>query len=87
MPHLAAGVDWRERAEPYRKAIEARLMETVLPGLSDVVVSSRLMTPLDFRDRYLSPFGAGFGLEPILTQSAYLRPQNKSHWLDNLSSS
>ncbi len=84
VPHLAANVDWREKAEPYRQAIEARLMETVLPGLRDEVVSSRLMTPLDFKDRYLSPFGAGFGLEPILTQSAYLRPQNKSPWLDNL---
>ncbi len=84
VPHLASGTDWRVKAEPYRRAIEQRLSETVLPGLAAEVVSSRMMTPLDFESRYLSPFGAGFGLEPILTQSAYLRPQNKSHWLDNL---
>jgi phytoene desaturase len=42
------------------------------------------MTPLDFRDRFLAPSGAAFGMEPILTQSAYFRPHNKSHWLKNL---
>ncbi len=28
--------------------------------------------------------GAAFGMEPILSQSAYFRPQNRSHWLKNL---
>ena len=48
VPHLASGTDWGAMAEPYRKAVEARLMETVLPGLSDEIVTSRMMTPLDF---------------------------------------
>jgi phytoene desaturase len=34
VPHLDdAGTDWSERAEPYRKKIEAYLERTVLPGL------------------------------------------------------
>ncbi|MCA3563458.1 MAG: phytoene desaturase [Methylocystis sp.] len=84
VPHLAADVDWTTKAEPYRRAVEARLMETILPGLKDDIVTSKVMTPLDFQSRFLSPHGAGFGMEPILSQSAYFRPQNKSHWLENL---
>jgi phytoene desaturase len=84
VPHLAANVDWTTQAEPYRQAVEARLMETLLPGLKDEIVTSKVMTPLDFKSRFLSPWGAGFGMEPILSQSAYFRPQNKSHWLENL---
>jgi phytoene desaturase len=84
VPHLAANVDWTTQAEPYRQAVEARLTETLLPGLKDEIVTSKVMTPLDFKSRFLSPWGAGFGMEPILSQSAYFRPQNKSHWLENL---
>jgi len=60
------------------------LSSTVLPGLEDEVVSSRLMTPLDFRDRLSSFQGAAFGLEPILTQSAWFRPHNRSEDIDGL---
>ena len=84
VPHQASGVDWRERAEPYRRAIARHLGETMLPGLDDNVVSSRLMTPLDFEDRLLSLRGAAFGLEPILTQSAWFRPHNRSEEIDRL---
>ena len=42
------------------------------------------MTPLDFRDRLNSHKGAAFGLEPILTQSAWFRPHNRSHEIDRL---
>jgi phytoene desaturase len=78
VPHLGGETDWATAAEPYRAAIAAHLGATVLPGLADHIVSSRMMTPLDFRDRLLSVRGAAFGLEPILTQSAWFRPHNKS---------
>jgi phytoene desaturase len=78
VPHLGGDTDWATAAEPYRAAIAAHLGATVLPGLADHIVSSRMMTPLDFRDRLLSVRGAAFGLEPILTQSAWFRPHNKS---------
>jgi phytoene desaturase len=55
-----------------------------LPGLADEVVSSRLMTPDDFQDRLLSYRGAAFGLEPILTQSAWFRPHNRSEEVGRL---
>lgn len=84
VPHLDAGVDWGDRAEPYRKAIERHLEATVLPGLGQHIVASRLMTPQHFRDDLLSVRGAAFGLEPVLTQSAWFRPHNKSEDVEGL---
>ena len=78
VPHLDADVDWTERAEPYRQAIEQRLEETVLPGLKDQVVTSRVTTPLDFQTRYHAFKGAAFSLAPTLIQSGWFRPNNRS---------
>jgi phytoene desaturase len=50
----------------------------MLPGLSDAIVSSRVMTPLDFQADLHAHLGAAFGMEPILTQSAWFRPHNRS---------
>lgn len=84
VPHLQSGVDWSVRAELYRRRIEQRLSETILPGLAEEVVTSRLLTPQDFQDRLSSYRGAAFGLEPILTQSAWFRPHNRSEEVDRL---
>jgi phytoene desaturase len=84
VPHLGAGIDWREQAEPYRKAIAEVLDRVALPGFEQHIVTSRLMTPQDFQDRLLSYKGAAFGPEPLFTQSAWFRPQNKSEDVDRL---
>ncbi len=84
VPHLESGTDWQAVAEPYRKAIEARLQERLLPGLASEIVTSRLLTPQDFQDRLSSYRGAAFGLEPVLTQSAWFRPHNRSEEVDGL---
>lgn len=78
VPHLESGVDWSSEAEPYRRRIAQALAATVLPGLDQEVVTSRMLTPQDFQDRLSSYRGAAFGLEPILTQSAWFRPHNRS---------
>ncbi len=49
-----------------------------MPGLSRHIVTQRVLTPLDFRDRLLSLNGAAFSLEPQLFQSAWFRPHNLS---------
>jgi phytoene desaturase len=82
--HLDSGTDWGAKAEGYRQAIEQALERTVLPGLGNHVVSSRIMTPQDFHDRLLSYKGAAFGLEPLLMQSAWFRPHNRSEDIDRL---
>jgi phytoene desaturase len=84
VPHLESGTDWSSVAETYRKAIEARLQDKLLPGLADEIVTSRLLTPQDFQDRLSSFRGAAFGLEPVLTQSAWFRPHNRSEEVDRL---
>lgn len=84
VPHMGSGTNWQERAEPYRKSIEQRLQETLLPDLKNQIVSSRMLTPQDFQDRLSSFRGAAFGLEPVLTQSAWFRPHNRSEEVKHL---
>jgi phytoene desaturase len=84
VPHLDSGVDWTEAAEGYRARIARYLAATVLPGLEQQVVSSRLLTPMDFRERLFSVKGAAFSLEPVLTQTAWFRPHNRSEDVEGL---
>lgn len=84
VPNLKGDADWESVAEQYRDKIAAELEATLLPDLSKHIVSSRISTPLDFRDRLLSWQGAAFSLQPNLFQSAWFRPHNKSEELDNL---
>ena len=84
VPHLESGIDWRTEAEPYRRKVSRYLSETVLPELEAHLVTSRMLTPQDFRDDYLSLKGAAFGPEPVLTQSAYFRPHNASEDVEHL---
>ena len=84
MPHLASGTDWTATAETYRRAILRVLGDTLLPGLEAEIVTSRVMTPQDFQDRLLSFRGAAFGMEPLLTQSAWFRPHNRSEDVERL---
>lgn len=78
VPHLQSGVDWSVAAEPYRQAIAQSLHRTVMPGFEEHITESFITTPQDFQDRLLSFRGAAFGPEPVLTQSAWFRPHNKS---------
>ena len=84
VPHLQSGTDWSVMGEKYRRAIARELGNTMLPDLENEIVSSHLLTPQDFQDRLSSFRGAAFGLEPILTQSAWFRPHNKSEDIANL---
>ena len=84
VPHLDSGTDWQATAERYRKLMEQRLEATLLPDLSNQIATSRVLTPQDFQDRLSSFKGAAFGLEPVLTQSAWFRPHNRSEDIDRL---
>ncbi|MBR0658933.1 phytoene desaturase [Neoroseomonas oryzicola] len=84
VPNLQGEIDWRVAAEPLRRRIAQRLHETVLPGFEAEIVTSRMLTPVDFRDDLLAWRGSGFGLEPVLTQSAWFRPHNRSEELEGL---
>lgn len=79
VPHLghADPVDWQAMKDAYRAKV-ADVLEGLIPGFRDHLTTELIYTPEDFRDRYLSPFGAGFSLEPRILQSAYFRPHNVS---------
>jgi phytoene desaturase len=84
VPHLDSGTDWQAIAESYRQAIANMLESTVMPDLQANITESFMMTPQDFKDRLLSHKGAAFGLEPLLTQSAWFRPHNRSEDIPGL---
>jgi phytoene desaturase len=84
VPHLDSGTDWPAYAETYRARIAEVLDRTVLPGFERDIVTSRITTPQDFHDRLLSYKGAAFGLEPVLLQSAWFRPHNRSEDVQHL---
>jgi phytoene desaturase len=72
------------QSETFRRKLQARLEATVLPGLSEHLKTSFVTTPQDFHGRLLSFKGAAFGLEPLLLQSAWFRPHNRSEDVQNL---
>jgi phytoene desaturase len=84
VPHLESGVDWEAQAEPYRLSIQKYLEETTLPGPSENIVTSSVMTPLDFQSRLLAFRGAAFSWEPTLLQSSWFRAHNVSEDVDGL---
>jgi len=84
VPNLESGTDWRAETERYRKTVERYLERSILPDLSSNLTESLTMNPQDFQDRLLSFRGAAFGIEPVLTQSAFFRPHNQSEDIERL---
>ncbi|MEM6481680.1 MAG: phytoene desaturase [Pseudomonadota bacterium] len=86
VPHLGHDnpVDWEVMGETYRQRVQDALEEQLLPGLGDHLSASCVFTPDTFRDRYLSPYGTGFSIEPRILQSAWFRPHNVSEELEGL---
>ncbi len=70
-----------------------KLVDTVLrfldergyiPGLCERLVYKSFITPDYFEGTLNSYVGNAFGPEPVLTQSAYFRPHNKSEDIENM---
>ncbi|MFK7837162.1 MAG: phytoene desaturase [Sulfitobacter sp.] len=79
VPHLGwkNAVDW-EREEPIYREKVAAVLEGMMPGFRERITTELVFTPETFKERYLSPHGAGFSLEPRILQSAWFRPHNVS---------
>ena len=79
VPHLghADPVDWAAMRETYRARV-AKVLDDTIPGFEAHLSEELVYTPEDFRDRYLSPLGCGFSIEPRILQSAWFRPHNVS---------
>lgn len=84
VPHLGSGVDWTKAAQPYRNAIMQFLEDNYLPELQANIIAEHRIDPLHFQGTLNSYLGAAFSVQPILTQSAWFRPHNRSEDFDNL---
>ncbi|MCS7071545.1 MAG: phytoene desaturase family protein, partial [Anaerolinea sp.] len=84
VPHLGSGTDWTKMAKPYRDRIMNFLEEHYLPDLQANIVAEHHIDPLHFRGTLNSHLGSAFSVQPILMQSAWFRPHNRSDDYDNL---
>ncbi|QHM73851.1 phytoene desaturase [Mixta intestinalis] len=85
VPHLGtANLDWTVEGPRLRDRIFAYLEQHYMPGLRSQLVTQRMFTPFDFRDRLSAHHGSAFSIEPILRQSAWFRPHNRDSQIPNL---
>lgn len=79
VPHLGweNAVDWQTEEPIYRAKVAAKIAK-IMPGFQAHITTETVFTPETFRDRYLSPHGCGFSIEPRILQSAWFRPHNVS---------
>ncbi|MGF1516674.1 MAG: phytoene desaturase family protein [Nodosilinea sp.] len=85
VPHNGSGIDWNE--------VGPRLMDIVfdflsergyLPNLKERLVCKSYITPDYFEHTLDAHMGNAFGLEPLLVQSAFFRPHNRSEDIHGL---
>jgi phytoene desaturase len=84
VPNLQAGINWSEWGPKMRQATLDHLERTVLPGLRETIVDDFFVTPEYFRDNLNSMHGAGFSIQPLMSQSGYFRFHNKAPEIDGL---
>lgn len=84
VPNLRADVDWQKIGPAYQDKILQFLEENYLPDLRANIVVKHHIDPRYFEKRLNSYLGAGFSVQPLLLQSAWFRPHNRSEDLANL---
>jgi phytoene desaturase len=84
VPNNRSGLDWEALGQSYMDRILDHLDATYLPGLRENLVTQFHVTPNYFESRLRSVAGAGFSIEPRLSQSAYFRFHNRSNDVDGL---
>jgi len=85
VPHNGSGIDWSEAGPILADRVLTFLdQKGYIPGLCDRLVYQSFVTPDYFQNTLNSYLGNGFGIEPVLWQTAYFRPHNRSADLKNL---
>ena len=79
VPHNGSKIDWENKGPALVDQVLTFLDERgYIPNLLDRLVYSSHVDPNYFEETLNSYQGNAFGVEPVLTQSAYFRPQNRS---------
>ena len=84
VPNLQGDIDWKTEGPRLRDRIVNALEKSIMPDLASVIDEVFWMTPEDFSADYRSMHGAGFSIEPRLTQSAWFRYHNRDDKISNL---
>lgn len=85
VPHNGSRLDWELLGEPFADKILRFLDQRgYLPGLMNRLVHKSFVTPDYFEHTLNSYLGNAFGPEPVLMQSAFFRPHNRSEDIANL---
>ena len=85
VPHNGSRLDWDLIGEPFMNKILGFLEDRgYIPGLRERLVTKSFVTPDYFEGTLNSYMGNAFGVEPILAQSAFFRPHNRSEDIENL---
>lgn len=85
VPHLGRSkFDWEEEGPRYADRILEILQERLLPALRSRLRTHFSFGPIDFERELNSHLGSAFSLEPLLTQSAYFRVNNRDRIIPNL---
>lgn len=79
VPHNGSGLDWSVIGEAFvDKVLRFLDARGYIPGLMDRITTRSFITPDYFEGHLQSWLGNAFGVEPVLTQSAFFRPHNRS---------
>ncbi|MGB7084425.1 MAG: phytoene desaturase family protein [Phormidesmis sp.] len=84
VPNNASDLDWEiEGPKLTEKVLTFLEVRGYIPGLKERLVYQSFVTPDYFEGSLNSYLGNGFGIEPVLTQSAFFRPHNRSEDISN----
>jgi phytoene desaturase len=84
VPNQGSNVDWNGAAPRYRRALLEFLERNYLPDLEENIVAEHFIDPRHFQNTLNSHLGSAFSFQPVLTQSAWFRPHNRSEDVRNL---
>ena len=85
VPNNASGIDWEIEGPKLSARVLTFLEErNYIPDLAARLKHMSFITPDYFSETLGSYLGNGFGVEPVLTQTAFFRPHNKSEDVHNL---
>jgi phytoene desaturase len=79
-----SGLDWSAIRDRFADTVLEFLEEWGLDGLRENLEVLHIFTPDEFASELNAMHGNAFAVEPRLTQTAYLRPQNRSEDVDGL---
>jgi len=77
-------IDWEQVGPLLEQRILAEVERRLIPDLSDRIVTKFHYAPRDFALDLSAHLGSAFSLEPLLTQSAWLRCHNRDDVIGNL---